>query len=198
MAAFGGATGANIATILVVLEDERLRSTDATIPELRGVLADLPDAEIAVVATNPGSPGGAQAPIQLLVSGPDYDELTRLADRIAEVLAPAPALQDVDNTVQEPRTELVFRPDRAALADQGLTVGQVGRLVRASIEGEIAGVFRGEVGEERDIRVRLAEDARSRTAQLGDLQVRTADGTQPLGALGALEEGLSPTTISRI
>lgn len=198
MAAFGGATGANIATILVVLEEERTRSTDATIPQLRELLADLPDAEIAVVATNPGSPGGAQAPIQLLVSGPDYDELTRLAERVAEALAPAPALQDVDNTVQEPRTELVFRPSRAALADQGLTVGQVGRLVRASIEGEIAGVFRGEVGEERDIRVRLAEDARSRTAQLADLQVRTADGTQPLGALGALEEGLSPTTISRI
>jgi hypothetical protein len=34
-----------------------------------------------------------------------------------------PQLSDVNNTLEAPRTELVFRPDRAALADYGLTVG---------------------------------------------------------------------------
>lgn len=196
--AFGGSSGANIATLLVVLDEDRERSTDATMTALRPLLADLPDAQVAVAATNPGSPGGAQAPIQLLLSGPDYDELTRLADEVSAALGPQPSLQDVDNTVQEPRSELVFRPDRAALADRNLTVGQVGRVLRASIEGEVAGVYRGEVGRERDIRVRLAEGARSRTDHVGAIQVRTPTGTVPLSGLGALEEGLSPTTISRI
>ncbi len=196
--AFGGSSGANIATLLVVLEETRERSTDAPISAMRPLLADLPDAQVAVAATNPGSPGGAQAPIQLLVSGPDYDELTRLAERITAEMARAPALQDVDNTVQDPRSEVVFRPDRATLADRGLTVGQVGQVVRAAIEGEVAGVFRGEVGDERDIRVRLAEGARSRAEQVAELQVRTPAGSLPLSSLGSLEPGLSPTTISRI
>jgi hypothetical protein len=87
-----------------------------------------------------------------------------------------PELSDVTNTVEEPRTELVFRPDRAALADFGLTVGQVGQALRASIEGAPSGVFRGEVGRERDIRVRLEEDARRRAAQVGELQHPDAAG----------------------
>jgi hypothetical protein len=104
----------------------------------------------------------------------------------------------VNNTVEEPRAELVLRPNRAALADYGLTVGQVGQLVRTSIEGTVAGVYRGEAGRERDIRVRLAEDARARTAQIGDLQVRTPRGTVPLTSLGQLVEQVTPTAIQRV
>src|SRR5690606_5698583 len=135
---------------------------------------------------------------QLQVSGPDFDELRRIAASLAEELSPAPALQDVTNTVQDPRPELVFRPNRAAFADRGLTAGQVGQVMRASIEGEIAGVFRGEVGQERDIRVRLMESARARSEQVADVQIRTPSGSVPLSALGVIEAGLSPTTIERV
>jgi hydrophobic/amphiphilic exporter-1 (mainly G- bacteria), HAE1 family len=109
-----------------------------------------------------------------------------------------PQLSDVNNTLEEPRTEVIFRPDRAALADYGLTVGQVGQVVRGSVAGTVAGVFRGEVGRERDIRVRLVEDARRQAAQVGDIRVRTPRGAVPVGALGELVEAESPTMISRI
>jgi hydrophobic/amphiphilic exporter-1 (mainly G- bacteria), HAE1 family len=82
-------------------------------------------------------------------------------------VAEVPGLIDVRNTVEQPREELVFRPDRAALADAGLTVGQVGSAIRAALEGEVAGVFRS-AGEELDIRVRYPAgtpaSARSRSA----------------------------------
>jgi hydrophobic/amphiphilic exporter-1 (mainly G- bacteria), HAE1 family len=71
-------------------------------------------------------------------------------------------------------------------------------IPRASIEGAGAGVFRDEGGRERDIRVRLHEDARARTAQLADLQVRTAQGPIALGALGAFAEQTSPPAIQRL
>jgi hydrophobic/amphiphilic exporter-1 (mainly G- bacteria), HAE1 family len=109
-----------------------------------------------------------------------------------------PALSDVNNTLEAPRTELVFRPNRAALADFGLTVGQVGQIVRASIEGAPSGVFRGEIGRERDIRVRLEEGARERVAQVAELQVRTPRGNVPIAALGEIVERESPTAIQRI
>src|SRR5690606_1402423 len=72
------------------------------------------------------------------------------------------------------------------------------QVMRTSIEGQIAGVYRGEVGEERDIRVRLTEDARSRSEQVGDVRVRTATGPVPLASLGSIEAGLGPTTIERV
>jgi hydrophobic/amphiphilic exporter-1 (mainly G- bacteria), HAE1 family len=195
--AIGG--GANRAELLVTFRDDAPRA-DVVVRDIRPLLADLPDTSLTVVATDPGGGGGGggDAPVQLLISGPDYDLLQELAATVAGRLGRLPELSDVNNTVEDPRAELVFRPDRAALADYGLTVGQVGQLVRASIEGTVAGVYRGEAGRERDIRVRLVEEARARTAQIGDLQVRTPRGTVPLTSLGQLVEQVTPTAIQRV
>jgi hydrophobic/amphiphilic exporter-1 (mainly G- bacteria), HAE1 family len=190
--------GGNVATILITLRDGG-RTSDVVLRDLRPMLASIPDADVSAVATDPGAIGpGGQAPIQLQISGPDYGTLIELADRLTAELATVPQLSDVNNTLEAPRTELVFRPERAALADNGLTVGQVGELVRGSIEGIVAGVFRGEIGRERDIRVRLEEDARQRAGQVGEVQVRTPRGTVPLAALGELIEAESPTAIQRV
>jgi HAE1 family hydrophobic/amphiphilic exporter-1 len=194
--AIGG--GANRAEILVILEDDA-RIADEVVRDMRPLLADLPDTALTVVPTDPGGgPGGGEAPIQLLISGPDYPLLQDLADTVTERLMALDQLSDVENAVEDPRAELVFRPDRAALADYRLSVGQIGQLVRTSVEGTIAGVYRGDAGRERDIRVRLAEDARARAAQLADLQVRTPTGIVPLSSLGQLVDQLTPTAIQRV
>ena len=189
--------GANTAEILLTLGDDA-REMDVVLRDVRGRMADLPDARVIVRAIDPGNVGGAQAPIQLLISGPDYATLQDLAAQVTAGLASAPSLTDVNNTVEEPRTELVFRPNRAAVADYGLTVGQVGGVMRASLEGEIAGVFRGEIGDERDIRVRLASSARSRAEQVGQAPIRSARGPVPLAALGSITTAESPTAIQRV
>jgi hydrophobic/amphiphilic exporter-1 (mainly G- bacteria), HAE1 family len=189
--------GANRAELLVILREDA-RVSDEVVRDIRPLLADLPDTSLTVVPTDPGGGPGGQAPIQLLVSGPDYQVLQDLAAAVADRMRGLPELSDVDNTVEDPRPEVVMRPNRAALADHGLSVGQVGQLVRTSIEGTVAGVYRGEAGRERDIRVRLAPDARARTAQLGDLQVRTPRGTVPLASLGTLVDQVTPTAIQRV
>lgn len=195
---FSMGASANRAEILVTLRDGA-RSADVVLTELRPQLADLPDAEVIAAPTDPAAMGPPdQAPIQVLVSGPDYAQLRQLSARVTAELAALPQLTDVNNTVEDPRTELVFRPDRAALADFGLTVGQVGQVMRASIEGAPSGVYRGELGFERDIRVRLAEDARQRVAQVGEIQVRSSRGDVSLAALGDIVELAAPTSIQRI
>lgn len=190
--------GANVATLLVTLRDDA-PPADQVLSQLRPRLVDVPDALVTASTINPGEVGpGGQAPIQILVSGPDYALLEQLAERVTADLATLPQLSEVENTLEAPRTELIFRPDRAALADFGLTVGQVGQVLRSSIEGAPSGVFRGEIGRERDIRVRLSEDARQRAAQVGELQVRSSRGTVQLAALGEIVEAPSPTSIRRI
>jgi hydrophobic/amphiphilic exporter-1 (mainly G- bacteria), HAE1 family len=195
--AMGVGGGANVASILVTLRDDA-RPTEVVLRDMRPLLADLPDATVSAIATNPGAVGGGQAPIQLEISGPDYAALAEMATTVTRQLATVPQLSDVTNTLEEPRTEVIFRPDRAALADYGLTVGQVGQVLRGSLEGSIAGVFRGEIGRERDIRVRLVEDARARVDQVGEVQLRTPRGAVPMSSLGDLVEASSPTSIQRV
>jgi hydrophobic/amphiphilic exporter-1 (mainly G- bacteria), HAE1 family len=195
---FSVGAGAHRAEILVTLRPDG-RDPDAVLAELRPRLADLPDAEVVAAATDPGGVGpGHEAPIRLQVSGPDHRALRELADRLAMELGRVPGLIDVTSTVEAPRTELVFQPDRAMLADFGLTVGQVGQALRTAIEGTPAGVFRGEVGRERDIRVRLNEEARQRAAQVGAVEIRSARGSVPIVSLGSIVELDAPTAIERV
>lgn len=197
-AMFGMGGAANAADIMITLHQEG-RSTPEIIREMRSLLADLPDADLTVFAADPAAfgPAGAHA-FRLQVAGPDYEELERITGGLAERLETLPEFSDVTSSVEAARVEAVFRPDRASLADYGLTVGQIGGLLRTSLAGTIAGTYRGEAGRESEIRVRLAEDARSQVDRLALLRVRTPLGLIPLDALGAFEESDAAAVIQRV
>ncbi len=192
-----GGGGVNVAEILVTFQPDA--STAVCVAMLRRLLADLPDTRVTVIATDPaGQVGPPGAPIQVDVAGPDYEVLQALATEIEEAMRGLEELADVVNTLDEPRPELAFVPDRRALADHGLSAAQVGAVVRSSVEGTPAGVYRGEVGREIDIRVLLVEEARRRPEHLEVLDVATPAGAVPLSMLGRWEEALAPASIQRV
>ena len=184
--------GVNTATIQVTVESDQ--PTEAIIPRLRERLAALPDADVTVALSE--TMGGGDAPFQVLVKGPDQDRLEALGQQATNLVSGVPGLVEVRNTIEDPRPEIAFHPQREVMREYGLTVGQVGGVLRTSIEGAVPGVYR-EAGDERDIRVRLAEDARARTDQLATLQVHTPVGMVPVSALGDLETTTGKTTIQR-
>ena len=188
------AESANRAQLLVTLREDRARSTDEMVRVIRPLAAGIPDAEIQV-----GRAGGfgpqAGADILVTVSGP-ADRLEEVTEQVTAAVAEVTGLTDVRNTVEQAREELVFRPDRAALADAGLTVGRVGGAIRAALEGEVAGVFRS-AGDELDIRVRYPAGDRLRPEQVRELRIPSAAGRLPITALGTLELEESAPAIRR-
>jgi HAE1 family hydrophobic/amphiphilic exporter-1 len=183
----------NVAQIQVTVESKL--PTEEILPVIREKMAAIPDADVTVALTESVGPGG-DAPLQVLVKGPERARLETIAQEATAVVAAIPGLIDVRNTIEDPRPEFVFRPNREVLSDYGLTVGGVGSTLRASIEGVTPGVYR-EAGDERDIRVRLTESARDRIDELGSLQVRSANGMVPISALGDLGLAGGETTIQR-
>jgi HAE1 family hydrophobic/amphiphilic exporter-1 len=185
-------SGVNVAQIQVTVESDR--PTQEIIPVLRERLAALPDADVTVALSE--TMGGGDAPFQVLVKGPDQTRLDSLGAVVTRLVAAVPGLVEVRNTIEEPRPELAFLPQREVLREYGLTVGQVAFALRASIEGTVPGVYR-EAGDERDIRVRLVQTARASTDQLASLQVRTPVGMVPLNALGRIDARGGESTIQR-
>ncbi len=189
------AESSNRAQVLVTLREDRGRSTDEMVRVIRPLVASIPDAEVQVaMASSTGGPGGA-ADILVTVSGP-ADQLEEVTEQVTAAVAEIQGLIDVRNTIEAPRNELVFRPNRAAIADAGLTVGQVGTTLRAALEGEVAGVFRS-AGDEVDIRVRYPEDSRLRPEQVSELRLPSAEGRIPITAVGTLDLEESPPAIRR-
>ncbi|HSW30328.1 MAG TPA: efflux RND transporter permease subunit [Longimicrobiales bacterium] len=180
---FGAGGDVNQASLTVTLESEL--PTESYLPRIRELLASIPDAGVGVTLGQSMGGGAGDAPLQVLVKGPDQARLEELAQRATEVVNAVPGLVEVQNTIEDPRPEVMLHPRREVLTEYGLTVAQVGGALRSSIEGATAGVFR-EAGEERDIRVRLAETSRNRVDELGDLQIRTRAGMVPTGTLGEL------------
>ena len=183
----------NIAQLQVTVESDL--PTKDILPRIRENMASIPDADVTVSLGESIGPGG-EAPLQVLVKGPERTRLEAVAREATAVVAAIPGLVDVRNTIDPPRPEMVFRPSREVLSDHGLTVGAVGGTLRASIEGVVPGVYR-EAGDERDIRVRLTQRSRDRIDELGTLQIRGPRGMVPVSALGDLENRGGETRIQR-
>jgi HAE1 family hydrophobic/amphiphilic exporter-1 len=187
-------TGGDVNEAFLQITLETDLPTEAFLPPIRERMAALPDAEVTVTMAE--GFGSGESPLQIFIKGPVQERLEAMAKEATERLAGIPGLVDVRNTIQEPRPEMVFHPHRGLLTEYGLTVGQVGGLLRTSIEGATPSVLR-EDGEERDIRVRLAQAARDRAHELEGLQVRTPVGMVPVGALGELTQEGGETMILR-
>lgn len=190
---FSGGADVNQAYLQLSVESEL--HTETFLPRIRELLAEIPDAEVTVTLAQTMG-GGSDSPLQVLVKGPEQDRLEEVATRATAILEDIPGLVDVRNSIEDPRPEMVFRPDREVMSEYGLTVAEVGGVLRAYIEGATPGVYREE-GEERDIRVRLEPGARDRVAGLEDLQLRTRSGMIPLSALGEIREEGGEATVLR-
>jgi len=190
----GGSVGeVTVAQIQVTVESEQ--PTRALFSTLRERMAVIPDADVTVTLAQGSGPGG-DAPLQILIKGPERTRLEDVAREATAIVAAVPGLVDVRNSIDDPRPEIVFHPDREVLTEYGLTVGAVGGTLRASIEGVVPSVYR-EAGDERDIRVRLTEESRNRVDEIGSMQVRSRKGMVPISSLGTVTERGGETTIQR-
>lgn len=196
--------GSNKGTLDVMLvgANDRERSQEVLIAELRRALADLPGADLRI---RPDSGnlllrimrGGNDDRLSIDVLGQDSASAERLAlglrSRAAQVAGVVYARLDRESGQLE-RTLVV---DRRRLADLGLGAADVALTVEHYVLGRVSTFFR-EGGEEYDVRVVLRDVDRARIDQLPSLPIALpGGGTVPLGQLVRIEERVGPTSLAR-
>ena len=190
----------NVAGILVQMVDKSRRdqSQDELAAMARTLLADLKHLDISVEAVQRISGGGYRtAPLQYNLRGPDLDQLVELSDAMAARLGEIPGIVDVNTTFDsgKPQVDVIIDRDRAA--DLGVSIKDLGSAIQALIGGRKATTFE-EDGETYDVRVRLAENDRNRTADILEVPIRTrSDQLVDLGNLVDVREGVGPVQIDR-
>jgi len=187
-------------------EERRELSASELADRLRAVVdGQIPGAEIRVRAT-PGlwilnrvfGSGSGDEAIEIELRGWNLEEADALAaemvrrlDRVAGVTDPR-----VGRREGEPEETLVF--DRARIAELGLTVQEVARIVQANVGGLEAGRYR-EGGYEFPIVVRLRPEDRRTADDLDNVALRTPGGAVvPLATLVERRRGRAPVEISRV
>lgn len=194
LGAGGGAPHISWVTIEFVDRIDRQQSSERTMQEIRHKVENIPGARIEVQKPDVGPPTGP--PINVEISGDDFDVLGELATKIRKSIKNIPGLVDLKDDFDQGRPELKVRIDRKKAAIYGLNTSKIASTIRTAIYGTEASEYR--VGEdEYDITVRLKEKARNRLDVLRNMTI-FEEGTQiPLISLATFEVESGFTAIKR-
>lgn len=172
----------------------RHRSDQEIAAELRRKVADLPGVDLKIMTI---SPFRYAYPIQIELRGREVNELNRVARAIRDRLQTLEGVLDPDISWRLGQPELQVKIDRVRAAEFGLTIGQIARVVRDSLEGNTDSKFR--VGnDEFDIRVQLRNFDRRSGEDVRSIIVDSKEGRPIyLRDVATLHRAIGPTSIER-
>jgi HAE1 family hydrophobic/amphiphilic exporter-1 len=198
----GGQTGSvDEGTVYVRLKPkhERERSQNNVAAALRDELGHLAGATASITTSGFGD----QKQIQIQVTGAESSELQKIADQVLGLVRQVPGAVDVDLSTRGQKPELEVQLDRALAGSIGVTAGQVAQALRPAFAGIDVGDWVDPSGETRDVTVRFAPEARTRTADLTTVPL-TVPGPNnqvqqvPLGQLATIRSGVGPARIDHL
>ncbi len=145
---------------------EILRKETNTIPNLRASFQDL---------SMRGFAAQRGYPVEFTVRGPEWDKLADIAQQLVTRMKQNPFFVDVDTDYQMGQPEIEILPRRAAAAERGVSVADIGHVIDAMIGGVRAGKF-SQGGHRNDIRVRVEAVGRQTSDDILRLSVRNRYG----------------------
>jgi multidrug efflux pump len=169
---------------------DRAEDSFTTLERIRTELQGIPGAEIKIDKDQDGPATGA--PVNIEITGAEFDVITRIASDIKQILVEAsrtqtvPGLVDIQDNLDAGRPELRIHVDRERAGRFDLSTRKIASTVRSAVNGIEAGKYR-ESEDEYDIIVRLREADRATLESVRNLTI-LEEGTQiPLTAVADLE-----------
>jgi len=130
----------------------------------------FPGVLISVEKDANGPPAGA--PINIEIEGPDYAELILVAEKMREFINTKniAGIDELKIDVNKSKPSMQVEIDRQKAGELGVSAGQVGQILRNSIFGSKAGIYK-ENGDDYDIYVRFNKEDRYNTSALFDQNI---------------------------
>lgn len=143
-------------------------------------------------------PGGGK-PIQLVVTGDNFNQVSAVAKQIRSRLEQEDGLINVDDNLPEPGIEWALNVDRAEAERLGTNLSSIGQILRLSTNGAIVGTYRpARADEEIDIVARFNKSERTLTT-IDDLTIINKFGKRiPLSHFVTRAPQPKVTTINRL
>lgn len=189
--------GVHLGEMLVIIKDkgERKQKILDILEMMREALVVIPSAIITV--QQPSAIGGAEAPIQIEISGNELGKLFRISEKVRKKTLATKGSRNTDTTWRSGKPELIILPERRRLNDYNISVANFARILRTYIEGAVPSVYR--VGNnEYDIRVKLDKGIYRSVDQIYSLYIPLPDGRNiPIENVAKLVHRKGPTQILR-
>ncbi|MBT6119157.1 MAG: efflux RND transporter permease subunit, partial [Rhodospirillaceae bacterium] len=173
--------------------EDRARSQQEIVEELRGPMEAIPGARVSVYGTNSLNLWSVGGGIDVAILGSNYQRLFQTAKDLARGIEDElPNLSDPDISYQPTQPQLSVRIDRQRAADLGLSLDDLAATLRAMVDGdEIADL--NVADQAIPIHLEAAGGAIDDPTDLTNLYVRAESGALvPLSSVATLtEEGVA-------
>ena len=193
------AQGVNAAEIDVTLKHDV--DKERLFEELRQEFSVLPGTNVTI-----GQPighridhmlSGTRANIAVKIFGTDLFKLRTIGAEVRDAMQAVPGVADLQLEQQVDVPQLRIRPDRTALAQYGMSVGDLAEAIDVGFNGEVVSQVLEE-GKTFDLVVRFPEELRSGADAIASVTFDTPTGQRvPLSQLAAITVDRGPNTISR-
>jgi len=176
---------------------ERTQTTGELVEEARAELATIPGVR-ALPQVRSGLTRSRGQPLQIVLGGPDYEELAQWRDRLLARMEANPRIFAADSDYKETRPQLRVQIDRSRAADLGVSLTEIGRTLETMMGARRVTTF-VEDGEEYDVILQAQADNRATPADLNGLYVRSQRSGQlvPMASLVSLTELAEPGSLNR-
>ena len=180
-----GSASFNQGFVVVVLEDwSKRRYGDEIIAEINQKLSDMPGIR-AFAVMRQGLGGGNGKPVQFVIGGPSYEQLTQWRDTfVAALEEDNPGLVDIDWDYKETQPQFRISIDYDRAADLGVTVSDVGNTLQTMLGSRRVTTYTDD-GEEYDVILEGLRSDQNTPMDVQNIYVRSSRSGQlvPLSSL---------------
>ncbi|MTI55838.1 MAG: efflux RND transporter permease subunit [Geosporobacter ferrireducens] len=191
-------TGGTQGSIMARLSDqkERNRTTAEVADEIRGLVKDIPGAEISV-STAGGFAGIAGAPISIRIKGDSLEDLEKISQDFKRMIEAVEGTKEITTSFSERMSEVQVHINKYSAATYGLTTSQVANSMRNAVSGIIATRYKLD-GDEIDVVLKAEDSITESLANLQQISIPTAAGDNiPLNQVANVSIERSPFQIDR-
>lgn len=176
--------------------EDRITPSVNDLEKIRHRVQYIPGAEITVSEAQEGPPTGS--PINIEISGDDFQTLGKLARQIKDVLQNIPHVTDIQDDYTEGIPSIQISIDRQKSALLGLTTYWIGHTLKTAYNGLDVSTYR-ENDEDYDITVTFGEGNRQKADVLKKLMILSPSGLLvPLTTIADIQYSGSIGDIVRI
>ena len=198
----GGGSGS--ISISLVPPDQRKLSQADLINKTRGIIKKYQSKDYRINASAQSSISGSLglgrggSGVGYYLSGPDMGQLKTYADQLVEKMKQDPTFREPDSSYDEGTPEIQVTIDRAKAADLNIKAGDVATALNTFAAGQRVTTF-SQNNKQYDVVLQADEKYRHDRNNLKYFSVASGNGgTVSLEKVIKLEDGLSPSSISRL
>ncbi|MGA3013045.1 MAG: efflux RND transporter permease subunit [Bacteroidales bacterium] len=183
-------------TVNLISKNKRAISVEKFAAMIKKEVQEIPGLKISATPTS--MMGNADdAPIQVLLRGPDVNKLFEVGDSVMKIMKQIPGTNDVKLSVDKSKPELQIKPDREKMEQLGLNVQQVGSTLSLALAGNTDLQY-SEGADDFNIKVQYDQFNRKKIDDIGSLTFLNNQGkVVELKNFAAISQSLGPNKLER-